>query len=182
MKSASEGPSVNVKYEMATKLKQLLNRPNVVTEKADADDDDNKSHFSLETKNSTFSNDNAKKICATKFQISRADNDPTNDINSLSVRIIIGDFIQSIKCKAVKDNIADFDNVLICDGVLPEDPRTVTIQILQEAEGGVSKFIGNIDLPLVDIYDDDTIVEKLFNRQDVQNKSLTIEIEFAQAN
>ena len=182
MKSATEGPSAHVKYEMAAKLKQLLNRPNVVTEKADVDDDDNKSHFSLETKNSAFSNDNAKKIFATKFQILRADNDPINDINHLSVRIIIGDFIQSIKCKSVKGNVADFDNVLICDGVLPEDPRTVTIQILQEAESGVSKFIGNIDLPLVDIYDDDTIVEKLFSRQDVQNKSLTIEIEFGQMN
>jgi hypothetical protein len=182
MKNASDSSITNVKFEMASRLKLLLNRPTFTAEKSDVDDDDNKSVFTLESKNSNFSNDNTKKIYASKIEITRANNDAINDIKNLSIRFIIGDIIQSINCKDVKGNVARFDSILICDNVLPEDSRTLTIQILQQDDGGVSKFIGNIDLPLIDIYDDDTIVEKVFNRQDIQNKSLTIELEFGQMN
>jgi hypothetical protein len=182
MKSAADVPAHAVKLEIASKLKVLLNRSSVV-EKTEDVDDDNKSTFSLETKNSAFSiDDNSKKVYATKLNIIRTNGDNSNDIENLSIRLIIGDVIQSISCKQVKDNVAMFNSVLICENVLPEDSRTLTIQVLQQGEGGVSKFIGNIDLQLVDIYDDDTIVEKEFVRQDLNDKRLTIELEFGQIN
>ena len=182
MKSAADVPAHAVKLEIASKLKVLLNRSSVV-EKTEDVDDDNKSTFSLETKNSAFSIDeNSKKVYATKLNIIRTNGDNSNDIENLSIRLIIGDVIQSISCKQVKDNVAMFNSVLICENVLPEDSRTLTIQVLQQGEGGVSKFIGNIDLQLVDIYDDDTIVEKEFVRQDLNDKRLTIELEFGQIN
>ena len=112
----------------------------------------------------------------------RGDADSSNNIENLSIRVIIGDIIQSISCKAVKDNVAMFNSVLICENVLPEDSRTLTIQVLQQVEVGVSRFIGNMDLPLVDIYDDDTIVEREFSRQDLNDKRLTFELEFGQIN